>query len=59
MRDVKRGEVLSEENVRVLRPADGLAPRYYREALGLRAACDIPRGTPLSWEMVEGRSGSA
>jgi pseudaminic acid synthase len=50
--NVKRGEVFTKQNVRSIRPADGLHPRHLSEVLGQRAACDIERGTPLSWALV-------
>ncbi len=52
--DLKKGEVFTEQNVRSIRPAHGLHPRHLAEVLGQRAACDIARGTPLSWELVAG-----
>lgn len=51
--DVKRGEMFTRKNVRSIRPADGLHPRYLDEILGQRAAYHIERGTPLCWTMVE------
>ncbi|MHB8512618.1 MAG: pseudaminic acid synthase [Actinomycetota bacterium] len=51
--DVKAGELLTERNVRSIRPGDGLHPRHYKEVLGRKAAQDIKRGTPLSWEIIE------
>ena len=50
--DVKRGEEFSPQNVRSIRPACGLHTRHLPEILGKRAACNIVRGTPLSWELV-------
>jgi len=50
--DVRAGEPLTEKNVRSIRPGIGLAPRHYREVLGRKAARDIRRGTPLSWDLV-------
>lgn len=50
--DVRAGEVLSEKNVRSIRPGDGLHPRHYREVLGQVATRDLKRGTPLRWDMV-------
>ena len=50
--DVKRGEVFTKQNVRSIRPANGLHPRDLSEVLGQRATCDIERGTPLSWVLV-------
>jgi pseudaminic acid synthase len=50
--DVKEGELFTRRNVRSIRPADGLHPRHLDEILGKRAACDVERGTPLSWALV-------
>ncbi len=50
--DVKRGGVFTAENVRSIRPGNGLHPRHLPEVLGKRAARDAERGTPLSWELV-------
>ena len=50
--DIKKGELFTKQNVRSIRPADGLHPRHFNEVLGKRAACDVERGTPLSWALV-------
>ncbi|QIB27496.1 pseudaminic acid synthase [Caloranaerobacter azorensis] len=52
VKDIKKGEVFSEENIRVIRPGYGLAPKYYEDILGKTASKDIERGTPLDWSMV-------
>ncbi len=49
---VKAGEAFTSENVRSIRPAAGLPPRYLSQILHSTAACDIEAGTPLSWELV-------
>jgi N-acetylneuraminate synthase len=49
---MKRGEAFTPVNVRSIRPGNGLHTRYLSEVLGKRAARDIERGTPLSWELV-------
>jgi pseudaminic acid synthase len=49
---MKRGEAFTPVNVRSIRPGNGLHTRYLSEILGKRAARDIERGTPLSWELV-------
>lgn len=51
--DVAAGEVLTERNVRSIRPADGLHTRHLDEVLGRRAARAITRGTPLDWDLLE------
>ena len=50
--DVRAGEPFTPENVRSIRPGDGLAPRYYEYVLGRHARADIARGTPLGWQHV-------
>jgi pseudaminic acid synthase len=50
--DVKRGGVFTAENVRSIRPGNGLHPRHLAEVLGKHAAREIKRGTPMSWEFV-------
>ena len=50
--DIKAGEVLTEQNVRAIRPGGGLAPKFYNIVLGRKASQDIKRGTPLSWILL-------
>ncbi len=52
VQDIRAGETLTEENIRVIRPSDGLAPKYYETVLGRKAAVDLKRGTPLQMDMV-------
>lgn len=52
VQDVKAGERFNAGNVRSIRPGQGLHTRYLPEVMGLTAACNIERGTPLSWEMI-------
>jgi len=53
VRDIRAGETFTAENVRSIRPAHGLHPRYYEEILGRRAKADIEAGTPLGWDLIE------
>lgn len=57
VRDIKRGEAFSLENVRSIRPGDGLHPRYLKDVMGRRANSNIELGTPLAWELIESREG--
>jgi len=52
-KDIKKGETLTEENIIVRRPNNGLAPKHFEEVLGKKAAKDIKKCTPLSLELVE------
>ncbi len=51
--DMKAGEPFTPENLRSVRPACGLHTKHYEELLGRRAAADIKKGTPMSWELVD------
>jgi pseudaminic acid synthase len=55
VKDVKEGEMFTEENVRSIRPGYGLHTRHLHEVMGRRAIRDITRGTPLMWNLVGGR----
>ena len=46
------GEEFTSKNLCIIRPGNGLQPRYFNVLLGKRAACDIKRGTPMSWEFI-------
>lgn len=52
VKDIAKGEALTPENVRSIRPGNGLHTMYYEQILGQKAACDIKRGTPLSWKLI-------
>ena len=51
--DCKKGEILGPHNVRSIRPGYGLPPKALTDLQGKRAVCDIKRGTPLIWDLVE------
>tara|TARA_B100000900_G_C20596348_1_gene723548 strand:- start:331 stop:1350 length:1020 start_codon:yes stop_codon:yes gene_type:complete len=51
--DLKKGDVLTRENIRRIRPGHGLLPKYFEELIGMRARCDIEKGTALNWDLVE------
>ncbi len=55
VKDIKRGDVFTEEHVRSIRPGHGLPPKFLKKVLGMRAAYDIQRGTPLEWNMIAGQ----
>ncbi len=51
VKDIKKGEKLTQENVRSIRPGYGMAPKHYDEVLGKCANRDIKRGTPLQYDL--------
>lgn len=55
VKDMKRGEIFSDANVRSIRPAFGLHPRHWKDVIGHKAACDIPAGAPLDWSLISNK----
>ena len=52
-KNIKKNEIISEENIAVVRPNKGLAPKYYYEILGMSAKCDLEKGTPISLKFLK------
>ena len=51
-RDMAAGEVLTPDNLRIIRPGYGLEPKYYDVLLGKRINRDVKKGTPLNWDLI-------
>ena len=51
--DVKKGDTITKENIRSIRPGYGLHPKYYSEILNKEFSADIERGTPLTLDMIK------
>jgi len=51
-RDVRAGEPVAADNVRSVRPADGLEPDAISVVTGRRFTTDVAAGTPLSWDLL-------
>ncbi|MCZ8285581.1 MAG: N-acetylneuraminate synthase family protein, partial [Bacteroidia bacterium] len=52
--DVREGEVLTEKNVRSVRPGFGMHTKHLKDILGKKAAKDLVKGTPLKDEFITG-----
>lgn len=50
--DIRAGDVITEKNVRSIRPGYGLPPKFFDLVMGKRVNQDVKRGTGLSWEML-------
>ena len=50
-KNMKAGDVISEENLRCIRPGFGLAPKFYESLLGKVVKRDIAIGTAASWDL--------
>jgi len=51
-KDINPGELFSTDNVQIIRPAFGLAPKHWNEVIGQSAKIHIKRGTGLNWQMI-------
>jgi len=51
-KDMKAGEVLSRENLRVVRPGYGLPPKHFDALLGKTVKKYVQKGTPVRWDIV-------
>ena len=52
VKDIKAGEILTTDNVRSIRPNNGLKPKELNRVLGKKAKGDLKFGTPLSYSMI-------
>jgi len=50
--DIKKGEVITEKNVRSIRPGFGMHPKYYKEILGKYSKKNIEKGEQLKIEYI-------
>jgi len=53
VKDIKKGEAFTNENVRSIRPAFGLKTKYIKDVIGKKARKDIKSGTPMDWTLIE------
>ena len=53
VKDISKGEELTCENIRSIRPGNGLHTMYYEEVLGKKAKTFLRKGTPLQWELLD------
>jgi pseudaminic acid synthase len=51
--NVKKGEILTKDNVRSIRPGYGLHPKFFEEILNKAFTKDVKKGEPLSFEMIK------
>ena len=50
--DILKGDALTSENIRAIRPGNGLKPKYYHQVLGYKAKKDLKKGTALHWDLI-------
>ncbi|PGD62548.1 pseudaminic acid synthase, partial [Bacillus toyonensis] len=50
--NIKAGEVFTNENIKAIRPGNGLLPKHLSKIIGKKASKDIEKGTPISWDLI-------
>lgn len=53
VKDIQKGDVFTEENVRSIRPGNGISPKYISEILGKKSKISIKKGTPIKFEFYK------
>lgn len=52
VKDIKKGELFTKDNIRSIRPGHGMHPRFFDKVIDKRAGRDLEFGTPLSWNDI-------
>ncbi|WP_295333297.1 pseudaminic acid synthase [Flavobacterium sp.] len=52
VKDIKKGEVITEDHVKSIRPGFGLHPKYYHTILGQKVDCDLEKGTRMQLDFI-------
>jgi sialic acid synthase SpsE len=52
VKDMEEGDIFTEENIRIIRPGLGLAPKYFEVMLGKKIKKAVKRGTALSFDLI-------
>jgi N-acetylneuraminate synthase len=50
--DMEAGDIFTPNNLRVVRPGNGLHPRFYEQLLGKIVVRDVRKGTPVDWTLL-------
>lgn len=53
VKDIKEGDIFTEENVRSIRPGFGMKTKYINDVLGKTAKSDLKKGTPMEWKFIK------
>ena len=53
VKDIEAGELITEDNVRSIRPSNGASPKYLHEIIGKKAVRPLKKGTPVSMAFIE------
>jgi len=56
VKDLKAGDVITEDAIRSVRPGFGLAPKFYDEVVGKKVLVDIAKNTAVSYNLISSSS---
>lgn len=51
--DMKEGDIITEKNVRSIRPGFGMHPKYYKDILGKKVTSDLKKGARVNIEYIK------
>ncbi len=51
-KDIKKGEAITKEHLKVIRPGLGLSTKHIDMVMGRKVKRDIPAGTPLTFDLI-------
>ena len=52
VKNIRKGEKFTEENIRSIRPGNGLHTRCFKAVLGKKTRKNLEKGTPLKWDFI-------
>ena len=55
-KSIKRGEIFTTDNIKVIRPGNGLEPKYYDYIIGKKAKKKINLGQPINFQLINNSS---
>jgi len=53
VKDMKAGDIVTETDIRRIRPGNGLSPKYFKEIVGRKLKRDVERGQPTNWDLFD------
>lgn len=52
-KNIKKGHLISKDDIKVIRPGGGLEPKFFDIVIGMKAKRDISKGTALNWDFFK------
>lgn len=52
VKDIYKGDKFDKNNIRIIRPGDGMEPKYYSKIIGKESKNNLKRGTPMNWKLL-------